>query len=73
MAFGSRQNLCDLPDISVKFIDDVLKPCQQVKKLGVVFDPCLTCHDHVKTITRKCFGILIVLSHVRHHLLPTLS
>ena len=34
----------------------------------MVFDPCLTWDDHVKTITRKCFGILIDLSHVRQHL-----
>ena len=31
MAFGSRQNLRSLPDISVQFRDAVLKPCQKVK------------------------------------------
>jgi len=68
MAFGSRQNLRDLPDISVKFRDSVLKPCQKVKNLGVIFDPCLTWDDHVTTLTRKCFGTLIGLSHARHKL-----
>ena len=68
MTFGSRQNLRGLPDISVRFRGAVLKPCQQVKNLGVVFDPCLTWDDHVATLTRKCYGTLIGLSHVRHHL-----
>ena len=52
----------------MRFRDAVLEPCQQVKNLGVVFDPCLTWDDHVTTLTRKCFGTLIGLSHVRHHL-----
>ena len=68
MTFGSRQNLRALPAISVRFRDAVLKPCKTVKNLGVVFDPCLTWDDHVTTLTRKCTGTLIGLSHVRHKL-----
>ena len=70
MAFGSRQNLRGLPDFNVQFRQAVLKPCQSVKNLGLTFDPCLTWDDHVTTLTKKCFGILIGLSHARHHL-PT--
>ena len=69
MVFGSRQNLRGLPDIGVTFRDSTLRPCDKVKNLGEIFDPSLTWDDHVTTLTRKCFGTLIGLSHVRH-LLP---
>ena len=68
MALGSRQNLRVLPDINVRFRDAILRPCKQVRNLGVVFDSSLTWDDHVATLARKCFGALIGLSHVRHHL-----
>ena len=68
MALGSRQNLHVLPDINVRFRNAILRPCKQVRNLGLVFDSSLTWDDHVATLARKCFGTLIGLSHVRHHL-----
>ena len=53
---------CELP--SGKYIN-----------LGVIFDRHLSWDAHMQEITRKCFGILIGLSHIRHfpaEILPTI-
>ena len=51
-----------------------MSPC--VKNLGVLFDKHFTWDSHVSSLTRKCYGILIGLAHVRHiiprELLPQL-
>ena len=68
MVFGSRQNLRTLPPISVVFRGETLSPEVKVRNLGVIFDPVLTWDAHVAHVVSKCFGILIGLSHIRHHL-----
>ena len=66
MIFGSRQNLKHLPPVVVSFRDTELEPCAQAGNLGVVFDSCLTWEAHVSELSRRCMGLLIGLSHVRH-------
>ena len=60
----------------MKFRERTLQPLLEVKNLGVIFDRHLSWDAHIQEITRKCFGILIGLSHVRHYLpaeiLPTI-
>ena len=68
MTFGSRQNLRNLPEYKVMFSDAALQPCAQVGNLGVVFDSALTWEAHVSELSRRCVGLLIGLSHVRHYL-----
>lgn len=66
MIFGSRQNLKHLPPVVVSFRDAELEPCAQAGNLGVVFDSSLTWEAHVTELSRRCMGLLIGLSHVRH-------
>ena len=69
MFIGSRQNLSNLPQFSVKFRQTILTPCTEAKNLGATFDrfyslglPCIPAD------TEKCIGILTGISHIRHHL-----
>ena len=68
MVFGSRQNLRGIPEIEVRFRGETVRPERTVRNLGVVFDPTLSWDAHVAHVVNKCFGMLIGLNHVRHHL-----
>ena len=74
--FGSRQNCRGLDPISIPFREDTIREDPTVRNLGVVFDKYLTWDSHESALVKKCNGILIGLSHVRHRipadLLPTL-
>ena len=73
---GSRQNCRSMAPITVRFREDAVREGPTVRNLGVVFDKYLTWDTHVSALVKKCNGILIGLSHVRHQiptdLLPTL-
>ena len=60
----------------MKFRERTIQPVLEAKNLGVIFDCHLSWDAHIQEITRKCFGIFIGLSHVRHYLpaeiLPTI-
>ena len=68
MMFGSGPNLRSLPQVEVCFRGETLGTELSVRNLGVLFDPVLTWDAHVAHLTRKCFGLLIGLSHIRHYL-----
>ena len=68
MLFGSKQNLRTVPKFSVKFRDHLLIPCSEVKNLGLVFDRTLSWNSHIALVSKRCFGILTGLSHLRHSL-----
>ena len=68
MLLGSAQNLRNTPNITVKFRDHTLSPVSEAKNLGLTFDRTLNWDAHVTTITRRCFGILSGLSHLRSRL-----
>ena len=70
--FGSRQNCRGLDPISIRFREDTIREGPMVKNLGVVFDRHLTWDPHVSALVKKCNGILIGLSHVRHQIPPVL-
>ena len=70
LPIGSRQNLRDLPEFSLKFRQTTLLPCSEAKNLGVTFDRSLTWDSHVSKLAQKCFGILTGISHIRHYLPP---
>ena len=70
MVFGSRQNLRSAPTIEVRFRGETICPVRTARNLGVIFDPCLSWDDHIAHVVRKCFGMLIGLSHIRQHLPP---
>ena len=74
--FGSRQNCRGLDPVSIRFREDTIREGPTVRNLGVLFDKHLTWDPHVSALVKKCNGILIGLSHVRHQiprdLLPTI-
>ena len=68
IVFDSRQNLRNIVPFGVKFRERTNQPVLEVKNLGVIFDRHLTWDARVQEITRKCFEILIGLSHIRQYL-----
>ena len=70
MLLGSPQNLRTLPELRVTFRDHDLLPVSETKNLGVIFDRHLAWGDHVAMLTKRCFGVLSGLSHLRGHLPP---
>ena len=66
MVLGSRQNGRTLDPVMVHFREDTVHESPCVKNLGVLFDKHFTWDSHVSSLTRKCYGILIGLAHVRH-------
>ena len=70
MILGTRQNLRNVSssNISVSFRDVPLKPCTEVKNLGLVFDKHLSWDQHISLLTRRCYGMLTGLVHLRHYL-----
>ena len=70
IVFGSKQNLRTLPTIKVSCRGTCLTPSSEVRNLGLTFDQHLSWDAHVWSLSRKCCGVLIALSHLRHYLPP---
>ena len=70
MLLGSPQNLRTLPELKVTFREHDLIPVSEAKNLGLTFDRHLTWSDHITVLTKRCFGVLGGLSHLRGHLPP---
>ena len=68
MIFGTRQNLRTLPNVTVAFRGVTLETHTEVKNLGVIFDRHLSWEQHISMVTRRCFGTLTGLAHLRHYL-----
>ena len=71
MLLGSAQNLRNVPNFTVKFRDHHLLPVSDAKNLGMTFDRTLSWDSHISAVTRRCFGTLCGLSHLRNHLPPS--
>ena len=63
MLLGSSQNLRNAPSFTVKFRDHNISPISEAKNLGLMFDRTLSWDTHVASVIRRCFGLLIGLSH----------
>ena len=70
LAIGTRQNLRLLPKFTIKSRDISMVPRPEARNLGVTFDQHLNWDAHVSTVSRKCCGLLVSLSHIRHYLPP---
>ena len=68
MIFGTRQNLRTLPNVTVAFRGVTLETHTEVKNFGVIFDRHLSWEQHISMVTRRCFGMLTGLAHLRHYL-----
>ena len=71
LLLGSAQNLRNVPGLSVKFREQHLLPISEAKNLGLTFDRTISWDSHTSTITKRCFGTLHGLSHLRNHLPPS--
>ena len=69
---GSRQNCRGLLPTTIRFREDIVRESPTVRNLGVLFDKHLSWDSHVSALVKKCNGILIGLSHVRHQIPPSL-
>ena len=68
MVLGTRQNLKQLPTVGIKFMGATVSGSPTVRNLGVVLDQTLSFTAHVDDVVRRCTGLLIGLTHSRHHL-----
>ena len=71
MLLGSPQNLRSAPCFVVQFRNHNLLPVSEAKNLGIIFDRSLSWDAHVSLVIRRCFGILVGLSHLRNYLPPS--
>ena len=71
MLLGSPPNLRNIQNIKIKFREHDLLSVSEAKNLGLSFDSTLSWSPHVESVTRRCFGVLSGLSHLRGHLPPS--
>ena len=63
---GSPAMLRGLPPVRLAFCGADVQETRLVKNLGVTIDRHLNYQSHIDTMTQKCTGILVALSHSRH-------
>ena len=68
IVFGSRQNCRGMAPTTIRFREDTVRESPTVRNLGVLFDKYLSWDSHVSALVKKCNGILIGLTHVRHQI-----
>ena len=68
MVCGSRQNCRGMVPTTIRFREDIVRESPTVRNLGVLFDKNLSWDSHVSALVKKCNGILIGLTHVRHQI-----
>ena len=66
LVLGTPAMLRELPPVTLSFCGTVIPDSRQVKNLGLTIDRHLNYQSHIDTMTNKCTGILIALSHARH-------
>ena len=52
-------------DLSISFGTDKISPSHSVKVLGVTIDAHLLWEDHVTSVVRRCYGVLVGLARLR--------
>ena len=69
LVIKSNRNRWD-PKLTIQFGDTLIKPTTHAKILGVYVDSALTWEKQISQITRRCYGILIGLHHLRCKIPP---
>ena len=64
--FGVPQNLHRLPDISVEFMGQQLKPIASCKDVGILLDSGLTFNEHVASLTSSLMSSLCQINRAKH-------
>ena len=66
LLIGSPQQLSKIPDTTLTLTPDtILSPAKSARNLGFIFDPHLSYHDHISTITKSCFIHIRDLRRIR--------
>ena len=69
---GDRRQIVQITDNpQIQFMGETLHFSTSVKNLGVIMDQELSWDAHISAITKRCFGILIGLIHIRHIIPPS--
>ena len=63
-----RSRRLHVENFSVYFGDDKISPSDSVRVLGVTIDSHLTWVDHISSIVRRCYCVLVGLARMRHKL-----
>ena len=66
LLFGTRQLLSQLPDVTVPFLGQELKPVASAKDLGIILDSNLNFNDHVTSLSSSLLSTLCQVNRVRH-------
>ena len=69
LLFGTRQLLSQLPDVTVPFLGQELKPVASAKDLGIILDSNLNFNDHVTSLSSS---LLSTLCQVNREVLNTI-
>ena len=66
LVIGTPPMLHDLPPVKLTFCGTTILESGAVRDLGVTIDRHLNFRAHIDTLTQRCTGQLIALSHARH-------
>ena len=67
---GTPQNLKKTSSFRINIAGHILTPSLSVKLLGVTLDRSLLWDEHICSVVKKCYSILVCLYKIRHHLTP---
>ena len=66
LLFGTRQLLSQLPDVTVPFLGQELKPVASANDLRIKLDSNLNFNDHVTSLSSSLLSTLCPVNRVRH-------
>ena len=64
--FGTRQLVSKLPDVTVPFLRQQLRPVSSAKDLGVILDSGLTFNNQISSSSSSLLFSLCQISRIRH-------
>ena len=64
---GTKKSLQKASDFTFTFSDSTFQSSKTIKLLGVTVDQMLTWNQHISSVVRRCYSILISLHRFRRH------
>ena len=64
---GTKKSLQTNADFTFTFSDNIFQSSKTIKLLGVTVDQSLTWDQHISSVVRRCYCILISLNRFRRH------
>ena len=66
MLIGTRQQLCKLPDVTVKIGNVSVNPMETAWNLGIYWNKTMTTSTHIKRLSGQLFNTLQAINKIRH-------